>query len=1105
MDDFSAYLNELSSEKRELLELLIAESGSQFNCFPLSFAQQRLWFVEQLNPNTSTYNIFAAVQLSGLLNLTALHESLNEIVRRHEALRTTFATLKEEPMQIIVALSNVDLPKVDLRHLPKSEQEIEVQRLAIAEAEKPFDLSKAPLIRITLLQLSETEHVLLLVMHHIISDGWSIGVFLQEVAALYSAFLQGKTSPLPELPIQYADFAHWQREWLQGEVLAQQLSYWQQQLGEQVPVLELPTDRPRPPVQSFRGARQQVVLPQSLTEALKALSYQEESTLFMTLLSAFKVLLYRYSGQENILVGTPIANRMQAETEGLIGCFVNTLALRTDLEGNPSFRELLRRVRVVALGAYAHQNLPFEKLVEVVQSKRDFSRHPLFQVMFALQNTPMPALELPGLALRLLDVDSSTAKFDLTLELSQTAEGLLGWFEYNTDLFDAATMARMAGHFQILLEEIVKDPQQCIQALPMLTAAEQHQLLIEWNDTNTQYPLQQCVHELFAAQVERTPDAVAVVFEREQITYRELNNHANQVARYLQKLGVEPEVCVGICVERSPEMLVGLLGILKAGGAYVPLDPQYPQERLTFILEDTQVPVLLTQQHLVEGLPKHKAQVLCLDTDWEEIAQESEVNLNSGVRAENLAYVIYTSGSTGQPKGVLIDHKGLLNLVFWHQRAFKVTSLDRATQLAGTAFDAAVWELWPYLTAGASVYLVQSQILSSLVNLRDWLISNKITISFLPTPLAQELLSLEWPTESLALRTILTGGDKLHHYPSDSIPFQVVNNYGPTENTVVTTSGVVIPNEQNQTSPTIGRAIANTQVYILDQNLQPVPVGVPGELHIAGVGLTRGYLNRPELTQEKFIPNPFSTELHSRLYKTGDLVRYLPDGNIEYIGRIDNQVKIRGFRIELGEIEAVLAQHPAVRTNVVMLREDVPGNKRLVTYVVLNQEQAPTHSELRSFLKERLPDYMLPSAFVFLEALPLTLNGKINRHQLPVPDNTRQEWARPFVAPRNSVEEMLAQIWAEILQIEQVSIDDNFFELGGHSLLATQLIYRVQKAFQVELSLRSLFEAPTIAGLAIQIIDKQVDQLDSDNLLGMLAELEQLSNDEVQKILSKEK
>ncbi|MEH2193291.1 MAG: non-ribosomal peptide synthase/polyketide synthase, partial [Nostoc sp.] len=1048
---------------------------------PLSFAQTRLWFLDQLNPNSAFYNLLIALRLVGTLNVDTLEQSLIKILHRHEALRTNFAIVDGEPSQVIQTQTNWTVSVVDLQHLPTSEQKIASQQLAQQQAIQPFELATQPLVRATLVVLSETEHLLLVCMHHIVSDGWSMGVFVQELAALYNAYSQGQPTPLEPLPIQYADFALWQRQWFQGDVLQSQLSYWQKQLKDSPALLSLPTDRPRPAVQTFAGAYQHFALSEELTTKLTKLSQQQGCTLFMTLLAAYDTLLYRYTGVADILIGSPIANRNRGEIEGLIGFFVNTLVMRTDLSGNPSFSELLTRVREMALGAYAHQDLPFEMLVEALQPERNLSHTPLFQVMFVLQNVPMSQVELTGLTVNPLLVESATSKFDLTLAMENTATGLAGVLEYNTDLFDRSTIARMADHFVTLLEGIVANPQERISQLPLLTEFEQQQL-IGWNNTLLDYPQDKCIYQLFEEQVELTPDAVAVVFEEQQLTYAELNSRANQLAHYLRSLGVKADVLVGICVERSLEMVVGLLGILKAGGAYLPLDPEYPTERLHFILHDAQVSVLLTQQKLVDKLPPNQESIVCLDTDAQVISLSSQENLITASKASNLAYVIYTSGSTGQPKGVLVTHYALLNLVFWHNKAFEITALDKATQVASTAFDAAVWELWPYLTAGASIYLLKPGIIASPVDLQDWLRSQNITISFLPTPVAEQLLSLEW-TQNTALRTLLTGGDKLHRYPSSLLPFQVVNNYGPTENTVVTTSGIVFADGGNDNiSPSIGRPIANTQIYILDEYLQPVPVGVPGELHIGGASLAQGYLNRPELTQEKFIPNPFSDEPHSRLYKTGDLSRYLLNGSIEYLGRIDNQVKIRGFRIELGEIEAVLNQNIDVQTSCVIAREDIPGDtplstsKRLVAYVVLHQHSTLAISELRHYLKAKLPPYMMPQAFVMLEEMPLTPNGKVDRRALPAPD-LHHQLKDKYVAPRTPSEEMLAQIWATVLKVEQVGIYDNFFELGGHSLLATQLVSRIRSNFQVELPLRELFATATVAELAQSIQELQQQKL----------------------------
>jgi len=1037
---------------------------------PLSFAQQRLWFLDQLEPGSPFYNIPTAVRLTGPLDVAALERTLNEIVRRHEALRTTFETVDGRARQVIAPELTVPLPVTDLTDLPETEREAEALQLATQEAQRPFDLARGPLLRARLLRLGREDHVALLTMHHIVSDGWSMGILIQEIAALYEAFSSGRPSPLQELPIQYADFAHWQREWLQGEILEAQLSYWKQQLDGSPPLLELPTDRPRPAVQSFRGRTQAFALPKDLSKAIKDLGHQEGATLFMTLLAAFQSLLYRYTGQETINVGTPIANRTQSEIEGLIGFFVNTLVMRADLSGDPSFRELLKRVREMALGAYAHQDLPFEMLVDALQPERNLSHSPLFQVMFVLQEAPMGAQALSNLTLRGVEAETGVAKFDLTLSMAEDGDGLGGVFEYNVDLFDAATIERMIAHFQRLLEGIVADPNRPISELPLLTEAEREQLLVEWNDTQADYPQACCIHKLFEAQVEWTSDAVAVVFEGEKLTYDELNRQANQLAHHLRKLGVGPETLVGICVERSPEMIVGLLGILKAGGAYVPLDPTYPQERLAFMLEDTRSPVLLTQAHLLDRLDviRNMQHVTCLDADWETIAQEGDANPINGVRSENLAYVIYTSGSTGRPKGVLITHQSLVHSIsarFIYYRE-PVTSL---LLLPSFAFDASVVGIFWTLCQGGTLVIPQPGFEQDLPQIPELIAKNRISHLLGLPSLHALLLEQGEPQQMASLRTAVVGGEactrELTERHNELLPqTSLFNEYGPTEGTVWCSVYESRPQELETRVP-IGRPIANAQIYLLDSHLQPAPVGVPGELHIGGAGVARGYLNRPELTAERFIPDPFSDEPGARLYKTGDLARYQPDGNIEFLGRIDYQVKVRGFRIELGEIEAVLGQHPAVQAAVVLAREDEPGEKRLVAYVVPEGEAAPSVSELRSFLKEKLPEYMVPSAFVTLDTLPLTPTGKVDRRALPAPDRARPELEAVYVAPRTRQEEILADIWAQVLGVERVGVHDTFFELGGDSILSIQVIARANQA-GLQLSPKQIFQYPTIEGLA---------------------------------------
>ncbi|MDZ8084002.1 MAG: amino acid adenylation domain-containing protein [Nostoc sp. DedQUE12b] len=1055
--------------------------GDRTQNLPLSFGQEQIWLLNQLEPNNPFYNEQAALRLRGNLNVVALEQSLNKIIARHESLRTNFRTFNEQPIQVIAESLTLNLSVVDLTELPKSEREIACQQLATAEAIRPFDLANSGLIRASVLQLTELEHVLLLTLHHIVFDAWSVGVLMRELATIYSGLCNNLSPELPELQIQYADFAIWQRQWLQTEVLQRQLNYWQQLLKNAPSLLELPTDRPRPAIQTFRGARQHIKLSIELSEALANFSKQEKATLFTTLFTAFVTLLYRYTGSDDILVGTPIANRDRFETEDLIGFFVNTLVLRTDLSGNPSFKQLLSRVRQLMSQAYAHSDLPFEELVKALQPERDLSHTPLFQVMFLLQNASVSQVDLTGLTVSPLVTERTTAKFDLTLFMENTTTGLVSTWEYNTDLFDASTIERMAGHFVTLLSGIVANPKEQISQLPLLTKPEQRQLLVEWNDTQAEYPLDKCIHQLFEEQVERTPDAIAVVFENQQLTYQQLNCRANQLAHYLQSLGVKADVLVGLCVERSLEMVVALLGILKAGGAYLPLDPEYPTERLSFMLEDAQVSVLLTQQPLLERLPEHQAHLACLDTDWQAISLSSQNNTITDVQANNLAYIIYTSGSTGKPKGVALNQLALCNLILWQLQNNTISTEARTLQFAPISFDVSFQEIFTTWFSGGTLFLIGEELRRDPVALLGFLKEKAVERLFVPFVVLQQLAEVAIDSELVNshLREIITAGEQLQITPAISqwlgklSDCTLHNHYGPSESHVVTTFRLPDPVENWPLLPPIGKPIANTQIYILDKYLQPVPIGVPGELYIGGVSLARGYLNRPELTQDKFILNPFDETGESRLYKTGDLVRYFTDGNIEYLSRIDNQVKIRGFRIELGEIEAALSQYSDVQAACVIPREDTPGDtctersrsKRLVAYVVPHQHCLLSISELRQFLKAKLPEYMVPNGFVILESLPLTPSGKVDRRVLPAPD-LHSELKDKYIAPRTPIEEMLAQIWAQVLKVKQVGIHDNFFEVGGHSLLATQLVSRIRNIFKVELPLRELFVAATVAELA---------------------------------------
>jgi amino acid adenylation domain-containing protein len=924
---------------------------------PLSFAQQRLWFLSQMQPESPSYNIPGAVRLTGTLNEIALEHTLKEVIRRHEALRTTFPSVNGQPVQTILEEEDSKLMVVCLDGL------LEAKRFIDKEAHRPFDLTKNQLIRSTLLHLGEEDYILMLTMHHIICDGWSLGVLFRELVVLYKAFTVGKPSLLPELPIQYADFAYWQRQWLQGEVLETQLSYWKQQLAGEVPVLELPTDRPRPPIQRSRGAVQTFMLPKVLTKALKALSQQENVTLFMTLLAAFKVLLYRYTGQNDIVVGSPIANRNRSEIEGLIGFFVNTLVMRTDLSGNPTFRKLLARVRKVTLDAYAHQDLPFEKLVEELQPERDMSRTPIFQVVFVLQNAPTETLNFSGTTLTWLNADSGATRFDLEIHLTEVPEGLSIYVMYNTDLFDGTTIVRLFGHFQNLLEGIVINSEQRLSDLPLLIDSEQHQLLVEWNNTQADYPANKCIHQLFEEQVEKTPDAVAIVFEDQQLTYGQLNERSNQLAHYLRSLGVGPEVLVGICVERSLEMIVGLLGILKAGGAYVPLDPAYPKKRLTFMLENTRAAVLLTQERLLEQLPDYATRMVCLDRDWQMIAHESTENPVSNVSVQNVVYVIHTSGSTGKPKGVLVTHYNVIRLFSATEPWFHFNEFDVWTFFHSYAFDFSVWELWGSLLYGGRLVVVAFFVSRSPEVFYDLVCTEQVTIlNQTPSAFNQFVYSQGGEQNGTEkLRLVIFGGEALDIQSlkpwfscHDEQHPQLVNMYGITETTVHVTYRPLMITDLDSAGSMIGTPIPDIQVYILDRHLQPVPVGVPGEMYVGGGGLSHGYLNSPAITGSRFIPNPFSNESGARLYKTGDLVRFRTNGDIEYLGRIDNQVKIRGFRIELGEIEATMVQHPAVQEAVVLARKDELDNGRLLGYVVPDLQYNTTKSNVELLQAEQI-------------------------------------------------------------------------------------------------------------------------------------------------------
>ena len=1099
-----------SGEKNETLPLVrINRDGKGSMKLPLSFAQQRLWFLDQLAPQNPFYNIPGEEKLEGRLDLEALERAINEIIRRHETLRTRFEVEAGEPAQVIDAWEPRRVEVVDLRGLSQEEREAEARRIAREEAETGFDLGRGPLLRVKALQLGDEEHLVLYTMHHIVSDGWSMEILGREVRELYRAYSAGEDSPLDELPIQYADFAVWQREWLQGEALENKLAYWRKQLAG-VEALELPADRPRPAVQSYRGAGWRFVLEREVTEKLKRLSHREGATLFMLLMAAFKTVLMRYSGETDVSVGTVIANRTRKELEGLIGFFVNTLVLRTDLGGSPSFRELIRREREVALGAYAHQEAPFEKLVEEINPERDLSRSPLFQIMMLMQNTGKVESEIEGMEQdgggdeAPLEIETQTARFDLTVVFADAGCHLEGLVNYSSELFEAETINRLMIHYKNLLRGIVEDSERPISELSLLSHQEREQILVTWNQTVRPYPQDQCVHELFHDQAARTPDQIALVFEGQWISYRDLDRRANQLAAYLQSLRVGPEVVVGLCLERSVEMVVTVLGVLKAGGAYLPMDPEYPRERLSFMLKDAGAGLVLTQEALKERAPEFEGQTVYLDLERERIKEANEGDLESGVIPENLAYVIYTSGSTGRPKGVMVAHKGLCNLVGVEKNTFGLGDQSRVLQFASLSFDASVWEIFGALAAGASLHVYPRESLMPGDDLVRVLKEDQITtVTLTPTVLAA--LDEE---ELFDLRTVIAAGEACGAEIAErwAKGRDFFDAYGPTEATVCASIGESM--EGSVMTPTIGLPIANTQLYILDREMEPVPVGVRGNLHVSGVGLARGYSGRPGLTAERFIPNTFSNEGGERLYRTGDVGRYLSDGRIEFIGRADSQVKIRGLRIEPGEIESVLSEQPGVRQAAVVAREDEQGQKQLVAYVVTDltvgsvndyakspdfqktDKSNPVYQELsgqpaaqivdnllarevsielRRAIEQRLPNYMAPSAIVVLDRLPLTSNGKLDRKALLAlrPDRAKAE--KDYAGAQTPVEEILVGIYEEVLKVDQLCIYDNFFEIGGHSLLATQVISRVRKTFGIEIRVGSIFETPTVEGLARRI------------------------------------
>ncbi|RYZ41975.1 MAG: amino acid adenylation domain-containing protein, partial [Myxococcaceae bacterium] len=1035
---------------------------------PLSAMQERLWLLEQLQPGTALYNVPWAAWLTGALDVSAMEQALFDLVLRHEALRTTFSTHAGEPAQVIHPSVALSLPMVDLRGLPETERDAQALRAASEELRRPFDLAHGPLIRALLVRTDERAHLLVLTLHHIISDGWSLGVAVRELSTLYGARLRGLASPYPEPTLQPVDHAVWQREWLQGEALTAQVGYWRKQLAGAPAVLELPRDFPRPGLQRFRGDLLPVHIPVRLSDRFRALCVREGVTPFMGLLAAFQLLLSRVSGQEDVCVGSPIAGRQQPGLEELIGFFVNTLVLRSRLPRTLTFRELLRQVRETTLDAYAHQDVPFEKLVEALQPPRSLSHAPLVQVVFALQEGTRRDVAPEGLALRPVELGSGTAKFDLTLSLTDTPEGLEGTLEYDADLFTRETASRLMKELQVLLEGVVADPGQHLGELPMMDAAERQRVIVEWNDTAVDYPRDACLAELFEAQVARTPDAVAVECEASRLTYGELDRRANQLAGYLLKRGVGPGTPVGLCVQRSLELVVGMLGILKAGGAYVPLDPTYPRERLAFMVEDSRLPVVLAQRSVLELLPSDGATVVLLDEAWSEVAGESEASPRVTVPAESLAYVMYTSGSTGRPKGVCVPQRAVSRLVLGSR--FARWGADEVfLQLAPICFDAATFELWGALLHGSKLVLFPPQT-PTVDSLKDVISRHGVTTLWLTAALF-EAISAARPDALDGVRQLLAGGDVL---PPAVVRERLarggvlINGYGPTEGTTFTCCHVMEGAVAEGAIP-IGRPIANTRVYVVDGGLLPVPVGVPGELLIGGDGLAWGYQGRPELTAERFIPDPFGAEEGGRLYRTGDSVRYREDGTLEFLGRLDAQVKVRGYRVEPGEVEEALRKHPAVAEAVVVARPDPAGGKRLVAYAVPRSGETLEPRVLRAFLSEALPEFMVPSALVPLSALPLTPVGKLDRAALPEPDVARPAGST-FAEPSTALERQVAELWAKVLGVERVGVEDHFFaDLGGSSMSVVKACALLRDTLKRDVPATRFFEHPTVRAFVMSL------------------------------------
>lgn len=1100
-------MTKLTGKRRALLQALLEDEGIRLpeahtikranrqEPAPLSFAQRRMWFLDQLQPGNPFYNMCESFQLKGQLSLAALEQSYNELLKRHAILRTLFVVINDEPAQVVQEYVWTPLTQIDLRSYPLQERELHLRTLATQEAEMPFSLDQGPLLRVKLLLVHQEEYILLFTMHHSIADGWSTTILVRELATHYRTWREGKLSVLAELPLQYSDYASWQQEWLQSKQFLTQLDYWKQQLSGAPAVLELPTDYLRPTIQTYQGKQILFTLPSSLLHQLKEQCRSNGVTSFMWLFSAFQVILYRHTRQEDILVGSPIAGRTHPELEDLIGYFANTLVLRTKLHGSQTFREVLKQVKEVTLDAFTHQEMPFEKLVEELHIERRLSHNPLFQVMFVLQNLPSVELTLAELEVRsTLLAEHKTTRFDLTLALEENGQELLGSVEYNADLFASTTIERLIGHFHVLLTQTLAHPEQRIVDLPLLTNGEYQQILLDWNAPQPVLPETRCLHSLFEEQVARTPDAVALISSQYTLTYQQLNAQANQLANFLHHLHIGPDIPVAVCLERSPALLVCLLAILKAGGCYVPLDAHTPPQRLIKMVDDTKAPFLLTQHSLLPSLPSVQTRILCLEQVLSSLTHfPADIPPPIEIQPDNLAYIIFTSGSTGQPKGVQIIHAAVCNLLLdmQHQLSLRSASLwgndvvgaslhvrpetlsineqSIIAALASFAFDMSIPELFLPLITGAQEVVFDQEAARDPQQLLPLLQQYGVTCMQATPTMWSLLLEAGLLKSHLALTTCISG--------AEALPWEVAlqllqtgrllyNFYGPTETTVWSMQQRI---QQEDAQVLIGRPLANTQVYILDACWQPVPIGVVGELYIGGSGLARGYLNRPDTSAERFIPHPFSSQGGARLYKTGDMARYHANGTIEYLGRSDRQMKLHGFRIEPGEIEKALRQHQAIRDAIVLAREDQPDKKQLVAYIVLKTQETIHSDQIRRFLREHLPEYMVPSVFITLTAFPLTANGKINYNTLPPTSAQSPTLQQSVVAPRDTLEAQLVHIWQETLGVVHIGITNNFFDLGGNSFSAVRLMAHIQRTYHHNFPLSLLFQEGTIEHIAQKI------------------------------------